>query len=220
MVAFGPDGYLYWGLGDGGRGGDPLGNGQNPSTLLGSILRLDTNGAAAPGNPFAQGGGAAEVFLYGLRNPWRFSFDGNDLYIGDVGQGSWEEVSVVDVTTDAGANLGWNRTEGAHCYLAGCSFDGITLPVAEYSHASGCSVTGGYVYRGSSLAGLDGTYVYGDYCSGRIWSFRLVNGEARVQEELTGELGTVNQLSSFGVDGFGELYVVSLAGTVYKVVPG
>ncbi len=220
MVAFGPDGLLYWGLGDGGGGGDPNGNGQNPSTKLGAVLRLDTDGVAAPGNPFVGGGGAPEVFVYGLRNPWRFSFDGSDLYIGDVGQDRWEEVSVVDVATDGGANLGWNRTEGDHCYRSGCSFSGITPPIVEYSHADGCSVTGGYVYRGLDLPGLEGTYLYGDLCSGRVWSFRLVDGVATDRWELTGEFGTVSTLSSFGIDGSGELYAVSLSGTVFKVVAG
>jgi hypothetical protein len=224
MVAFGPDGYLYWGLGDGGGGGDPFGNGQDPATLLGSILRIDPDGgvpyAVPPGNPFVGGGGAAEVFLYGVRNPWRFSFDGSNLYVGDVGQDIWEEVSVVDISNAAGANLGWNRTEGAHCFGGACSFSGITLPVAEYSHDSGCSVTGGYVYRGSELGGLAGTYLYGDFCSGRIWSLRLVGGVATDQMELTPQLGKVPSLASFGTDGFGELYVVSLGGTVYKLVAG
>ena len=196
----------------------PEGNGQDTTTELGAILRVDTDGEAAPGNPFA--GAGERIFVYGLRNPWRFSFDGADLYIGDVGQGDWEEISVVDVTTDGGANLGWNRTEGAHCFGGACTFDGITLPVAEYSHSFGCSVTGGYVYRGSALPGLVGTYIYGDFCSGRIWSFRLLGGEAFAHEELTSDLGTVGSLVSFGTDGFGELYVVSLSGEVSKVVAG
>ncbi|MEE8330941.1 MAG: PQQ-dependent sugar dehydrogenase, partial [Acidimicrobiia bacterium] len=211
---------LYWGLGDGGGGGDPNGNGQTPSTKLGAILRLDTDGVAAAGNPFVGGGGAPEVFVYGLRNPWRFSFDGSALYIGDVGQNLWEEISVVDVASDGGANLGWNRTEGDHCYQSGCSFSGITPPIVEYAHADGCSVTGGYVYRGLDLPGLEGTYLYGDLCSGRVWSFRLVDGVATDRWELTGELGTVSTLSSFGTDGSDEMYVVSLSGTVYKVVAG
>ena len=218
MVAFGPDGYLYWGLGDGGGSNDRFQNGQNRFTKLGAILRLDTSGVAVADNPFIGGGGAPEIFAFGLRNPWRFSFDGNDLYIGDVGQGKWEEISVIDVTTDAGANLGWNLTEGAHCFVSGCSFAGLTLPVAEYSHSFGCSVTGGYVYRGSALPGLVGTYLYGDFCSGRIWSFRLAGGVAVDHTELTSELGPVGSLASFGIDGFGELYVVSLAGTVSKLV--
>ena len=177
MIAFGPDGHLYVGLGDGGSADDPQGNGQDPSTLLGSVLRIDVGNASetqpyvAPrDNPFASDGrGRPEVWAYGLRNPWRFSFDREtgDLWAGDVGQNQFEEIDVVR----AGANYGWNTMEGAHCFERSvCDQSGLTLPVAEYSHAQGCSVTGGYVYRGSAVPSLAGWYVYGDFCTGRIWA--------------------------------------------------
>ena len=224
MITFGPDAYLYIALGDGGGGGDPSGNGQNPNTLLGSLLRIDVDGALPyaipPTNPFVSGGGAPEVFATGLRNPWRFSFDGQNIYIGDVGQDRWEEIDVIS-TADGGVNLGWNVMEGAHCYSpsSGCSTSGLTLPVFEYGHSSGgCSVTGGYVYRGSAIPNLDGTYFYGDLCLGKIMTFELVGGFAANHRDLTSELGTVSSLASFGVDGLGELYVMSINGPVYKVV--
>ncbi len=177
QLAFGPDGFLYLGLGDGGAANDPFGHGQDTSTLLGSILRLDigTPGAAsAPDdNPYASGeGGAPEIFLYGLRNPWRFSFDRDTglLWIADVGQNAFEEVNRIDPATQGGANLGWNVMEAAHCFSdASCSPEGLVLPLAEYGRDLGCSVTGGYVYRGEAIPDLRGWYVFGDYCTGRIF---------------------------------------------------
>jgi glucose/arabinose dehydrogenase len=167
QVAFGPDGDLYIGMGDGGSGGDPQGHGQNPNDLLGSLLRLDVSGPTGYGipqdNPYAGGGGRAEVFSIGLRNPWRFSFDrtNGDLYIADVGQNEREEVDVSTAGTGGGRglNYGWNRMEGTACYGAStCDRSGLTLPVMDYTHADGCSITGGYVYRGTALPNLAGTY--------------------------------------------------------------
>jgi glucose/arabinose dehydrogenase len=174
-MAFGPDGLLYIATGDGGSAGDPRGNGQRLDTLLGKILRIDVNGGepyAVPGdNPFAAGGGRAEIWAYGLRNPWRFSFDRltGDLYIGDVGQGDWEEIDFLPAGSPGGANFGWNLREGLHAY-AGDLAPGMIEPVAEYGHAQGgCSVSGGVVVRSPSLADWQGVYLYGDYCSGLIW---------------------------------------------------
>lgn len=214
MIAFGPDGFLYIALGDGGGGGDQFGHGQRTDTLLGTISRIDvTTGAAASGNPFGN-----EVFLYGLRNPWRFSFDGNRMYIGDVGQGAWEEVDVVDVF-DGGANLGWPIMEGSSCFRpSNCSSAGLELPIAEYSHSAGISITGGYVYRGSEIPALDGHYFYGDFAFGWIGSLRF-DGSEPVDSRTWSDLSTTS-LASFGTDGFGELYIVSLGGTVHKIVPG
>ena len=229
QLAFGPDGYLWVGLGDGGAGGDPLGHGQDPSTLLGSILRLDVS---EPGtysvpadNPFVDGGGAPEVYLYGLRNPWRFSFDTPTglLWIGDVGQGSFEEVDRIDPAS-AGANLGWNIMEGAHCFdRADCVTDGLVLPLAEYGRDIGCSITGGYVYRGSAVAGLDGWYLAGDYCTGNLVG---VPSDADPPDDGTAFglrvlLATELSISSFGVGADGEVYVADLAtGGVYRIVAG
>jgi glucose/arabinose dehydrogenase len=223
MLAFGPDGYLYIGTGDGGGGGDPSGNGQQPSTLLGAMLRIDVGGAGTytvpAGNPFVAGGGAAEVWAFGLRNPWRFSFDGQRLYIADVGQGQWEEIDVL-TTADGGANLGWSIMEGNHCYKpsSGCNRTGLTLPVFEYGHGEGCSVTGGYVYRGTAIPELNGHYFYGDFCSGWVRSFRYTGDGVADTWDWTGDLGTVSALTSFGTDGQGELYVVSGGGNVYRIV--
>ena len=223
MLAFGPDGYLYIGIGDGGGGGDPSGNGQRPSTLLGALLRIDVNGGSTytvpAGNPFVAGGGAAEVWAFGLRNPWRFSFDGQRLYIADVGQGQWEEIDVL-TTADGGANLGWSIMEGNHCYKpsSGCNRTGLTLPAFEYGHGEGCSVTGGYVYRGTAIPELNGHYFYGDFCSGWVRSFRYTGGGVADTWDWSGDLGTVSALTSFGTDGQGELYVVSGGGNVYRIV--
>jgi glucose/arabinose dehydrogenase len=175
QLAFGPgDGYLYVALGDGGGGGDPDGNGQNTNTLLGKILRLDVESGATPyaipaGNPFASGGGRPEIWAYGLRNPWRFSFDRqtHDLFIADVGQALWEEVDYQPGGAAGGANYGWKIMEGMHCYNAAtCDQAGLTLPVAEYDHSLGCAVIGGYVYRGSAQPSLAGLYFYADECGG------------------------------------------------------
>ena len=208
-LGFGPDGILYIPMGDGGGGNDQFGNGQNPDSLLGSILRLDVD-AAAPG---------AEIWAKGVRNPWRNAWDGNNLYIADVGQGQREEVTVL-TTTSAGANLGWPVVEGTRC-LSGstCNTTGFTPPVYEYTHSEGCSITGGYVYRGSAMPALAGTYFFSDYCSGWIRSFRYVGGVATDIREWT-ELGSVGQVLSFGLDSAGEMYITLADGRVLKVVPG
>ncbi|MGI8658628.1 MAG: PQQ-dependent sugar dehydrogenase [Candidatus Limnocylindria bacterium] len=227
QLVFGPDGYLWMALGDGGSGGDPLGNGQNPMTLLGSILRLDVatgGGYAIPDdNPFADGtDGAPEVYLFGLRNPWRFSFDRatGELWIADVGQGAYEEVNRLD-PDDAGANLGWNTMEGAHCFSSpDCSTDGLVLPVAEYGRDLGCSVTGGHVYRGAAINGLAGWYLMADYCSGRVFGVR---SDASASEVVTPTtlLETGASITAIGSDDAGELYVADVgSGTVSRIVAG
>jgi len=226
MIAFGPDGMLYIGTGDGGGAGDPLGNGQNPGTLLAKLLRIDVDGAAPyavpSGNPFVgRSGFRPEVWAYGLRNPWRFSFDRatGALYVGDVGQNLWEEIDVAPRGA-GGQNYGWHVMEGRHCYepAVGCSQAGITLPVAEYGHDQGCAVMGGYVYRGPSIPSLDGWYLFGDYCSGRIWGIRA---DAALRGPATPRLllqaGT--QIRSFGQDQRGEVYVVGGSGDVYRLAP-
>jgi glucose/arabinose dehydrogenase len=217
QLAFGPDGLLYIGSGDGGGGGDPQGNGQNTASLLGKILRLDVLSGASPyavpfGNPFGN-----EIWAYGLRNPWRFSFDrqSGDLYLADVGQDTREEIDFQPAGSGAGANYGWNAMEGSLCFLTpSCSSAGMALPVAEYDHSIGdCSVTGGYVYRGSS-ASLRGTYLYGDFCSGRIWGLRR-NGAAWENRLL---LDSALLISTFGEDENGELYVADYAaGAVFRI---
>lgn len=214
MLTFGPDGNLYAAFGDGGGGGDPFGNGQDPATVLGSIARIDPgSGGPAAGNPFGN-----EVFFYGLRNPWRFSIDGNRVWIGDVGQSAIEEIDAVSVF-DGGANLGWSIMEGSTCYnAASCDRAGLVLPVAEYGHSLGRSVTGGYVYRGSDIPQLDGHYFYGDFVFGWVGSFRF-DGTGPTDSKTWASLETSN-LVSFGTDGFGELYLVSIQGSIYKVVPG
>jgi len=216
-LAFGPDGFLYIGTGDGGSGGDPYGNGQKRTALLGKLLRIDVLTGAKPyavpaGNPFGN-----EVWAYGLRNPWRFSFDRltGDLYIADVGQDKVEEIDYQPAGRGAGANYGWNVMEGTHCFAASnCSSDGLTLPVAEYLHGNGdCSVTGGYVYRGSNAA-LRGIYFYGDYCSGRIWGLR--RSGVKWENHLLKD--TKLSISTFGEDEAGELYVVDYAkGDIYRI---
>jgi glucose/arabinose dehydrogenase len=223
LLMFGPDGYLYVGLGDGGSGGDPQGNGQNPAALLGKILRLDVNGAAPyaipPNNPFVgQTGKRPEIWITGVRNPWRFSFDREAglLYLADVGQNAWEEVHVTPAGT-GGLNFGWNLMEGTHCYTSGCNQQGLTLPVLEYSHADGCSITGGYVYRGSAIPGLRGHYFYADYCEGWIRSFRWDGAQA--SDRRSWDLGSIGNISSFGEDAAHELYVTSSSGKVYRFAP-
>lgn len=218
MVAFGPDGFLYVGLGDGGAGGDPQNRAQNRQELLGKILRIDvtrTGGglpyAIPPDNPFAAGGGRPEIFAYGLRNPWRFSFDRRtgELWAADVGQHNWEEIDIVR----RGGNYGWRIMEGNHCFNPpqGCPTDGLIPPVAEYATKDGrCSITGGYVYRGARVPSLVETYVYGDYCSGEI--FGLHGDRSRIL------LASRLRISSFGEDEAGELYVVGLGGTVHRIV--
>ncbi len=223
MIAFGPDGYLYIGFGDGGGGGDPLNTGQDRSDLYGSMLRLDVSGSGAytipPTNPYATSTAfRRELWNWGLRNPWRFSFDRltGDLYIGDVGQGSFEEVNVARAGSTGGENYGWNTMEGLSCYQASsCNQSGLTLPVLDYDHGQGCSITGGYVYRGNALPSLRGHYFYADYCGGWVRSFRLAGGNATDRQD---RLSLHLAVSSFGEDARGELYVVTLGGTVYRLV--
>jgi len=228
-LAFGSDEKLYIALGDGGSGGDPFRNGQNLATPLGKILRIDVDSGSPFGvpadNPFVGTAGAfPAIWAFGLRNPWRISFDraGGDLYIGDVGQNNFEEVDVGLFSRRGGENYGWNVTEGNHCFSppAGCSTAGQTLPLVEYSHGDGCSVTGGYVYRGCRMPGYHGTYFYGDYCTSLVRSFRLDNGRAVDQRDWTSVLSRgVDALSSFGVDADGEVYILDHTGEVYKIVP-
>ena len=219
-VAFGPDGMLYVGLGDGGWRGDPRGNGQDLSTLLGSILRIDVSAldetggyAAPPDNPFADDATARpEIWAYGLRNPWRFSFDREtgDLWAADVGQNRYEEIDLVR----PGRNYGWNVMEGAHCYRQeGCDTRGLEFPVAEYGRDGGCSVTGGYVYRERRLPTLHGAYLYADFCSGKIWALRH-DGVSVTEQMLIADTGL--SISSFGEDASGEVYVLTFDGVVYR----
>lgn len=222
LVAFGPHGYLWIGMGDGGSGGDPMGNGQNPATLLGAMLRIDVDAGEPygipPDNPFADGmGGAPEVWSYGLRNPWRYSFDDGDVYIADVGQNAWEEVNVAPADAP-GLNYGWAIMEGNHCYRAeSCDDSGIEGPVHEYGHDAGCSITGGHVYRGSALPELQGRYLYGDYCGGWVRSFRYDAGQAI--DHRSYDLGDLGRILSFGRDAAGELYILTGSGTVYRLTP-
>ena len=228
QVVFGPDGFLYLGLGDGGAANDPEGRGQDLTELLGSILRLDVQGgpsyAVPPDNPFVgQAGVLPETWSYGLRNPWRFSFDRatGDLYIADVGQNQFEEVDVASAAGGAGrgANYGWSVMEGSHCLTGDqCDQTGLTLPAFEYDHGQGCSITGGYVYRGAAIPQLQGVYFFGDFCQGWVRSFRYsVEGAIELTDWPTLRPG--GQITSFGEDSAGELYVVTGNGGVYKVVP-
>jgi uncharacterized protein (TIGR03437 family) len=222
QVRFGPDGYLYIAMGDGGSGGDPMNNGQRRDTLLGKLLRIDVEADPGrvripPDNPFVNMAGARpEIWAYGLRNPWRFSFDRAtaDLWIADVGQETYEEVNFQPASSRGGENYGWNRMEGLHCYLQGCSMGGLTLPVAEYNHTLGCSVTGGFVYRGRVSPGLRGTYIYGDFCSGRIWGVERLG--AQFLNRLL--LNTGFNITTFGQDAAGEIYLANSAlGAIYRV---
>lgn len=219
MIAFGPDGMLYVGMGDGGGRNDQFGQAQRADTLLGAMLRIDVDGgepyAVPADNPFATGeGGAQEVWAVGLRNPWRFSFDGELLYVADVGQSSWEEIDVTSL--EPGLNFGWSIREGSECFRqAGCQSDGLVAPVLQYDHGEGCSVTGGVVYRGRAIPELVGHYLYADYCGGWVRSFRLEDGAATEGQELFGQVGAV---TSFGHDGDGEVYLTLHSGPVVKLV--
>ena len=220
-LAFGPDGFLYVSLGDGGSGGDPHDNGQRLDTLLGKVLRLDIDDgdayAVPPDNPFASGGGLPEIWLYGLRNPWRMSFDREtgDLWIGDVGQGSWEEVDVARAGL-GGSNFGWRVMEGSHCYNAdACDREGLTLPAADYGRDQGCTVIGGYVYRGAAYRFLDGAYVFADYCSGNLFAIDA-GADEPASPTIVGSGG--NGVAAFGQDADGELYALALDGAISRVV--
>jgi glucose/arabinose dehydrogenase len=226
QLAFGPDRLLYIAFGDGGGGGDPEGNGQSLGSLLGKILRIDPRpGGGRPyrvpaDNPFVDRDGARpEIWAYGLRNPWRFSFDpaNGDLWIGDVGQNTYEEVNR-EPAGSGGRNYGWNRREGRHAFAGGPRPNGAVDPVIEYGRAGGaCTVIGGFVYRGQRIRGLRGAYLYGDYCAGWVRAARTRGGRVAEQRDLRLD---VPGLSSFGVDADGELYALSLGGAVYRIAPG
>lgn len=215
-LAFGPDGYLYAGLGDGGSAGDPLGNAQKLDTLLGKILRLDVDSAEPytipADNPFGN-----EIWAYGFRNPWRISFDkaSGNLYIGDVGQGEWEEIDFAPTGMPGGLNFGWKYFEGTHAYNGtppqGAQFE---LPIAEYDHGQGCSVTGGYVYRGA-MPEWNGIYLYGDYCSGTVWGL-MRSGQGWQEQVLFGAVGSI---TSFGQDQSGEVYIATDSGQILRLTP-
>jgi glucose/arabinose dehydrogenase len=210
QLQFGPDGLLYVGMGDGGSGGDPGNRAQTLGVLLGKLLRINVD----------HRGAQPQVYGYGLRNPWRFSFDRTtrDLYIGDVGQDTWEEVDYVKRGTKAPLNFGWRVWEGNSRYRSDQNVNGegkLVFPVAVYRHGPECSITGGYVYRGTAVPAIRGRYFYGDYCGGEVWSLKVVAGKATSKRR---EPFTVNELSSFGEDARGELYAVSLGGTVYRIV--
>jgi glucose/arabinose dehydrogenase len=249
QILFGPDGYLYYGLGDGGGGGDTANNAQNDATWLGKMLRIDVNTqdpgkqyGIPPDNPWAGPGDPLdEIWAQGLRNPWRFSFDRltGDLYIADVGQGNWEEVNYQPAGSPGGQNYGWRLMEGNHCFnpATNCTAGAtLTTPVFEYAHNAGdgnpydcptalggCSITGGFVYRGAQIPEIQGRYFFADYCSDRIHSFRVAAGAATDCQEHTAVLsdgGQVGNITSFGEDAYGELYFCTLAngGRVYKIV--
>jgi len=223
-VTFGPDGYLYLGLGDGGSAGDPFGNGQNTNVLLGKILRIDVDHgdpySIPSGNPFASGGGKPEIWAYGLRNPWRFSFDKKtgDLYIGDVGQDAWEEVDV-SIGNPPGLNYGWNYDEANHHYAGSAPANlKLTYPVAEYNHQGGrCSITGGYVYRGA-MPEWKGVYLYADFCSGTIWGL-LHSPDPQSQNPWLSQalFETHAGITTFGQDPSGEIYFAERGGTISRL---
>jgi len=226
-LAFGPDGYLYIGMGDGGSGGDPKGNGQNTDTLLGKMLRIDvadTGTYTIPGdNPFVgKKGHRPEIWALGMRNPWRFSFDSatGDLYIADVGQDAWEEVDFQPASSNGGENYGWNRFEGAHAYPPDSNppddAAAYALPVAEYGRAVGQSITGGFVYRGTAIKALRGVYVYADYATGTIWGLARMGGVWRTEQLVDTDMS----IASFGQDASGEIYVLDIsAGTISVLTP-
>lgn len=224
MIAFGPDGYLYVGMGDGGSQGDPEGNGQNTGTLLGSILRLDVDSldgsyTIPADNPFVDDPNARpEVWAYGFRNPWRFSFDRltGDLFVADVGQNTYEEVSWQAAGTPGGQNFGWNFMEGNHCYVANCNPADFVPAIFEYDHAQGCSISGGYIYRGQQFLSLYGNYFVADFCSGIIWGvFQQPDGSWQSTIVHRSNL----PINSFGEDVNGELYVVARTGQILQIRP-
>jgi glucose/arabinose dehydrogenase len=224
LALFGPDGMLYLGTGDGGGAGDQQNNAQNTASLLGKLLRIDVRSlpyTVPPDNPFVGVAGADEIWAYGLRNPWRFAFDGSagnaTLYIADVGQNRLEEINAVEASRP-GANYGWRVMEGTQCFnpSSGCATGGLVQPVTQYDHGDGCSVTGGFVYRGPAIPELNGHYFYADYCSGWLRSFRLAGGSAG--DHRAWPIGDVDRVTSFGVDADGELYLTSTNGRVYRIV--
>ncbi len=221
-IEFGPDGYLYIALGDGGAANDPLGAGQNRQLLLGSILRIDIDStepyAIPPDNPFVDEAAARdEIWAYGLRNVWRFSFDRatGDMYMADVGQNQWEEINFQPSDSAGGENYGWNVWEGNHVFAGGYAPNHVP-PIFEYSHSLGCSVTGGVVYRGAAIAELQAVYLFGDWCSGRIWGAWRDQERAWQGAEL---MNTALPISSFGEDEAGEVYVIDYEGVVYRFDP-
>jgi len=221
-LVFGPDGKLWIGTGDGGGGGDPDGNAGDPQSLLGKMLRVEVDSGSGytipDDNPFVGDPNTLdEIWALGLRNPWRYTFDRatGDLYIADVGQNTWEEVDVAGAADPGGHDYGWNVTEGSHCYQTpGCATEGLSRPVAEYDHGEGCSITGGYVYRGHLQPVLNGLYLFADYCSGRIWA---LSPGGRTGWVLARVGNTTASITSFGEDDEGELYAVGRDGTLYRV---
>jgi glucose/arabinose dehydrogenase len=222
QLAFGPDGYLWLSMGD---GADSRAQAQNPDTFFGKVVRLDVDSGTEPygippDNPFVSGGGLPEVWAYGLRNPWRFSIDPVDrlIYIGDVGHADLEEVDVLPID-EGGFNLGWSDMEGTRCFhKQDCDAADYTSPVITYSHSEGCSITGGYVYRGSEIPELNGTYFYSDWCNQWIRSFKYVDGQVTEETDWTEDLGTIGQINSFGLGGDGEMYAVTYEGVVARFV--
>lgn len=223
QLVFGPDGYLYTSQGD---GADSRDQGQDPGTMFAAVSRIDVDGGdpygIPPENPFVDGGGAPEVWAYGMRNPWRFSIDPVDglIYIADVGHADQEEIDVLPIN-EGGFNLGWSDVEGTRCFhVQECDLTKYTAPVLTYLHGSeadqGCSIVGGYVYRGSEIPELDGVYFYSDWCNQWIKSFRYVDGQLTDQKDWTAELGTIGQINSFGLDAVGELYAVTYDGKVAR----
>jgi glucose/arabinose dehydrogenase len=223
-LQFGPDGYLYIAMGDGGSAGDPEDRAENRDTLLGKLLRIDVDGGSPyevpADNPFADGGGRPEIWAYGLRNPWRFSFDqvGGTLWIGDVGQSAREEVNRV-ASREEGLDYGWNEMEGTACFEppSDCDRHGSIAPITEYTHEDGCSITGGYVYRGRRFPALRGGYFFGDYCSGKVWA---IDGDGPARQRPVELLDTERAIGSFGVDASGELYLTDLASGEVLLVTG
>ncbi len=246
-IEFGKDGYLYIAIGDGGAAGDPLDSGQDLTSLFGKVIRIDINGSPysiPKSNPFYGIKNAREeIWAWGLRNVWRFSFDKKtgDIYYGDVGQNKWEEVNFEPASSSGGNNYGWRQMEASYCFepKENCKRDGMVLPIIEYPNdayhpafalgrknqlnVEGCSVTGGYVYRGKKLKGFEGVYFFGDYCSGNIWSFKVKDGKANEFKNRTEEINIAdgeftNYISSFGQDADGEIYIVDYNGAVYKII--
>jgi glucose/arabinose dehydrogenase len=221
FLEFGPDGYLYVSVGDGARASV---NGQDPNNFFGTILRLDVDGGdpygIPPDNPFVDGGGAPEVWAYGLRNPWRFDIDPVDnlIYIADVGQVTWEEVDVLSLD-GGGYNLGWDQVEGISCFRDGCDMSLYVPPAVVYGREDGCSITGGVVYRGSAIPELYGDYFYADWCTGMVRSFKFVNGEVTEEQDWSDGFGAGIQINTWGTDSDGEMWIGTFDGSIYKIVP-